>query len=167
MFRNLDDFLAGRASLETDSEGNPTSRELQVAMVAVLAEAARADKEFNSLELSRIMGTCLREFGVSEESGAELLEIAEFLDREPEKREHFIQALNSNLNDDQRSYLLGLVWRVLTADGQLENHENTFAASLRKKLNLTLEQAIRAQMLSKKHAGQDLLSIRPAIEPEE
>jgi uncharacterized tellurite resistance protein B-like protein len=149
MFKNLEDFLSGKASLETDASGQPTSKELQVATVTLLAEAARSSGQISAAELSKTLGSLFREFGLSDHDGAELLEISDFVTKEKGRVEQFIAALNKNFDVDQRQKVLSLVWRVLTADGEVDKYEGRFAADLRKSLNLTLEQAMRAQELSK------------------
>lgn len=62
----------------------------------------------------------------------------------------FIDSVRTHFTLDQRIKLMSLIWRVLIADGKADSVEATFAASLRKKLDLSLEQALRAQQLAAK-----------------
>jgi uncharacterized tellurite resistance protein B-like protein len=148
MFNNLTQFLKDGVSLERSQDNKVSSRELQIATVAVLAEAARANSELQHIELVRVLGTLFREFGLSDHDGMELLEIAEFLRKEHGRCDEFFSALNHNFSVQQREHVLCLVWRVLLADGRLDTQEASFAAGLRKLLGLSPEQAVRAQRLA-------------------
>jgi uncharacterized tellurite resistance protein B-like protein len=145
---NNSKHLDERFSLEHDAEGNPTSQSLQIATVAVLHEAAKSSEGMSDAELARIVGALFREFGLSEHDGAQLFEVSEFLLKEAGKREEFIDEIRQKFAPVQRARVLSLIWRVIKADGVATKHEAQFAAEIRKKLDLPLEMALRAQQLS-------------------
>ena len=137
-----------KVTLTEDIDEVATSRSLQVATVALLSEAARTSDGINGDELARVMGALFREFGLTDPEGAELLEIAELLLKEPDRHDKVIAEIKEKFSPVQREHILSLVWRVIKADGIATKDETKFAADLRKSLDLTLEQALRAQQLS-------------------
>lgn len=145
MFRNLTDFFMGGASLLIDAGGEPSSRELHVASLAILLSVARADAVFGREEFTELVRSMNREFELPDEEAGELFEIAEFLLKEPAKLEEFIGVVNAEFSTEQRETLLAWGWNVLAADGHTDQDETRYLAELRKRLHLSPEQAIRAQ----------------------
>lgn len=136
------------AALARDKNGSPVSEELRVAVVAILLRGAQVSHGHQSEELNKIMNAIFLEFGLSELQGGELLEVAQFLNNEPQQQERFVELAHSHYSREQREHLLSLAWAVLGADGIAEREESCFAAQLRVKLGLSLEQAVRAQQLA-------------------
>ena len=148
MFCNLKEYIFSGAALRVDDSGRPSDRELQVATIALLAEMAHSDKGVGPQELDAIFAAAAKAFGVEGEEAGELVEIADFLRAEKKCLDDFVAAINKNFNQSQKEQLLGLVWKVLSADKKFEKVETVFAAELRKRLGLTLEQAVRARQLA-------------------
>jgi uncharacterized tellurite resistance protein B-like protein len=80
----------------------------------------------------------------------DLIELSQFLARQPEKRKLFLQTVNQSFSTDQREILLAAAWRILAADRDVEKEELDFVTALRAELDLTPEQAVRARMIAEK-----------------
>ena len=148
MFENILGFFTGKSSLEVDKDGTPTSRDLQVAAVVLLVEVAHADNKFEGSELDAIVKAMNDEFDLTPEDTGELLEIAQCLREESGRIDEFVEVINANFDESQRQKLLSMVWKVIGADEVVEESEASSAAKIRKRLKLTLEQAMRAQSMS-------------------
>ena len=155
MFKDIDQYLQTEdlTLLDTDGVGQPTSHELQVATVSILLSAARASNHVGTEELMRMTSSLFHEFGTNDEENGDLLAVAELLMKKPEKSDALINAVNKNFTAQQREHILSLAWRVFIADNHVDSTESAFAVELRKKLNLSLEQALRAQHLASSHSN--------------
>lgn len=161
MFSNIKEFFRGNESLAVDNSGSPTKRDHQIAVVALLSAMAYADNAMAPEELQSIFRSLASTFGVEGEEAGELYEIAEFIRKDRQGRvDEFIEAVRTSFGPSQCEHLMGLVWRVLSADGSASKAETSFAASLRKRLGLTLEQAVRARQLA------EIYDSPQAVEPE-
>ena len=147
MFENIKDYIEG-AGLAIDASGKPTERDLQIAVIGMLMRVAYSDSELESQELNAIRAAMLHEFGLSSYESGELIEISEFLIKDRNKLEQFISAINDNFNDQQKQFLIAMVWKVLLADGKAEKLETKLASELRVKLGLSLEQGVRARKIA-------------------
>lgn len=155
MFRNIAQFLKpdGEVSLEVDVHGAPTSHEVQVGTVAVMVAAAQSSEGLGAEELMRLTSSLFNEFGLRDDESGDLFAVAEFLMKTPEKLDSLIQAVVSNFSAEQRERVLSLAWRVFLADSHLCAKEGAFAAQLRMKLGLSMEQALRAQQAASQHTA--------------
>lgn len=143
---NAKDFFEGNSTLQVDKNGKPSQRDVRVATVALLLVLAHADKEFDANESREIVGAMCRHFNIMEDQEVgELMEIADYVRKDPKKLDTFTQVVKDNFNQEQKILLLGMVWRVIKADGLVSKLEAVFARELRGKLGLTLEQAVLAQ----------------------
>ena len=154
MFANLHQFLSGKANLAVDGGQQPCSRELQVAVAALLLEMAKSDADFSAEELNRIVTIMFTEMETAEQETAQIIEMLEFMKRDGGRLERFIQAINDNFSSEQRQMVLALIWRMVNADGRIQSFETTLAVDLRKRLGLTLEQAVFARQMAEK-AGKE------------
>ena len=153
MFGNVSDYIRSGAPLEYDVSGNPATRELHVAVLVLLTEAAAEDGDFHSMELGSIVSSMARCFEVGETETGELLEIAGFLQRDGAKVHDFVAKVNESYTPLQRQEIMAVVWKVIASDGELTRVEAHLAAKLRSLLNLSLEQAAWAREMSTRPGG--------------
>ena len=140
MFKRLKQFLTGAESnLEIDSSGEETSRELHVATGILLLEMAGSDGDYAPEEVQTIFTIMKREFDLTEDEVADLLEIADLSREKKGKIDEFIQLINQNFSEAQRGKILEMVWRVILADQQIEKFERRFAAQIKSRLQLSDE----------------------------
>lgn len=149
MFLNSKDFFSGHESLRVDQDGSPTEQDLQIAVVALLIAISKADSHLATSEIEEIFDVVTKQFHLVGEKSATLLEVASYMMNEDSDRLYeFIAAVRENFDLNQRMRVLGLIWKIILADGKLDPEENHFAVAIRKDLDLSLEQAVRAQQLA-------------------
>ncbi|MDC0358629.1 TerB family tellurite resistance protein [Oligoflexia bacterium] len=148
MFERIGDFFRGQTSLKIDKNGSPTDKDLHIAAIVVLIEMACSDNEFLPEELDTIVEIMSHRFELPQNEVGELMEISKFLRKDGEKINEFISIVNECFDDNQRQMLLSMAWQVVTSDNHAHEDEVAFAAKLRKRLNLSLEQAVRAQQMA-------------------
>lgn len=140
MWKNLESFLSADATLELDGSGQLSKDENLIAVLALMLRVGYQDGELSSLEIERAVEVVMHEFQRADIR--HYVEVADFLARE--KSDSFIQALNENLSEPQKVEVLKILWKVISADNAAHKEEASFAASVRKLLNLSLEQAFFA-----------------------
>lgn len=147
MFDKLKDFFSGDASLQVDSGGEPTKRDLQIATGVLLLEMAGADEDFAPEEVQAAFRTMEQQFDIKDMETLELMEEAQKAREDQGKIDAFIAALNTNFNDKQKLLVLAMVWKVVLADEVVEKYEQRFASELRQRLQLSREQAEEAKQM--------------------
>lgn len=150
MTNNIEEFLRQQCSLEIDSSGEPTERSLQVATLGLMIEMAKADHSVPPEELNLIVRSMNWAFDLTDNQTGELLDIASFMLKEGSALTKFIDIVNSKFDANQKQRVLGMIWKVVLSDGIVDRYEATLAAHLRTKLNLTMEQAVRARQMAER-----------------
>ena len=148
MFHDFKNFLSGNTTLKAEVDGSPTPREMQIAIVAVLLETAHHDSTFLPEEVTELVRVMNRAFGLSDVDVGELMEVGSILRKDPEKIRQFVDAINMHFTAEQRQLILAMLWKLVKADGRIEKVEQQFAIKLRTMLQLSLEQAMRAQQMA-------------------
>lgn len=144
--RFVADRLLGsdRAVAETAAPG---PNKVQLAACALLLELAHADGEFSAEEREHIQRTVMRHFGVDEETGAELIRLAEAEREQSLDHFQFTRLLASEYDLGQKMVLAEVMWGVILADGRLTDHETHLVRKLASLMQLEpayLAQARRA-----------------------
>lgn len=140
MWKNLEDFLKANATLELDGTGELSRDETLISVLALLIRVGYEDGELASVELDRAVEMVANEFQRSDVR--QFVEVADYLARE--KSDSIVKVLNATLNEPQKVEVLKIVWKVIAADNAADKREASFARSIRKLLELSLEQAFFA-----------------------
>ena len=148
MFSNLKDFVDGGANLELNQGGEPTPQDVKVATVSILLKMAHADNSVDQEEINAIYTAVKSSFAVDQAEAEELMSIAENLRKNEKKTTELVQAINENFSVEQRQQILGVIWKVVKADGIVDKYELEYATRVRALLNLSLEQALAARALA-------------------
>lgn len=146
MFGELNTFFRGEETLEVNKEGEPTSREIVVAVVVLLLEMAHADDEFIAAELDSIVNSVAVDFKLDADETGYIMEIAETVRTDSSKIAEFIEKVKEAFDESQRVRVLTAVWKVVLADGKVDGFEAKYAAEVRGRLGLSMEQGVRARM---------------------
>lgn len=123
----IDSIRAWISGSHTDSGGkNGRSRdELQIALTALLIEAAYSDDHFDSAEREKIVGLLKRRFNLSGPEAVSLLASGEAAASEAAELFHFTKIINERLSPTERVELVEMLWEVAFADGALDEYEDS------------------------------------------
>ena len=126
MWGKLRDVLSPRdGSPELDS-----GERRRMATAVLLLEIARADFDQQGVEAQAISDMLRRDFGLDSRQAQELLSAAgERLDRTVSLHEQ-VAALNEQLSADEKRQMMGYIWQVAYADGELDPQEEARARYL-------------------------------------
>ena len=135
------EFLNRRNPLAHDRTGAETDLELQAATTILLIEAAYGDTEYLWREHRTIVSGLEREFGLGKRETLELLGRANEIRPPVVKLADVTDVLRDRFTRDQRKEVLRLVWRVIEADGTVEEWEEAFADHIGRAVGLSGEDA--------------------------
>lgn len=140
-FEKVREFLEERHSLAHDGTGAPADLELQAATTILLIEAAYGDEEYIWREHRTIVKGLERDFGLGKREVVELLGRANEIRPPVVKLADVTDVIRDRFSEEQRKEVLRLVWRVIEADGTVEEWEEAFADHIGKAVGLSGEDA--------------------------
>ena len=142
MWGKLRDVLSPRdGSPEADS-----GERRRMATAVLLLEIARADFDQQGVETDAIIDMLCRDFGLDTGEAQELLSSAgKRLDRTVSLHEQ-VAALNDQLSVDEKRQMMGYIWQVAYADGELDPQEEARARYLAELLYIPHEDFIRQKL---------------------
>jgi uncharacterized tellurite resistance protein B-like protein len=146
--RLLDDvngFLRKRSSLAQDRTGGDADLELKAAVAILLIEAAYGDVEYDWSEDRTIVKGLEREFGLGRREVDQLLGRANEIRPPVVKLADVTDVIRERFDQEQRKQVLELIWRVIHADGTVEEWEESFADHIGKAVGLSGEAARAAR----------------------
>jgi uncharacterized tellurite resistance protein B-like protein len=148
----LMDLLAGvQTPPATESTiGAPFARR-DVAVVALLIEAAQIDRKDNPEENAAVERIVRERFGLDAVKAGELLATARSLLDAALEDWIFAAAVRDGFDDGERAEILGLLWEVVLADGKLARFERSLLHRLTQQLRIKKAAAatVRAQALAR------------------
>jgi uncharacterized tellurite resistance protein B-like protein len=121
MIESILGWLAGGAP--GDRVGSPD--ELQLALAALLIEAAGSDDHFEETERAVIARLLERRFKLSHSEAWALLAAGEREADHAVELFHFTRIINERLSFEQRVELVEMLWEVAYADGVLDQYEDS------------------------------------------
>lgn len=152
MFDKLMDFFSGQreltSALDVDASGRPTEQDMHVAAAVLLVEVAGSDDHIAPQEAEAVVKMMSQQFGIDETSIPDLIKLAVIAKKEKGKIDEFVKAVNERLNEQQRQRLFAMVWKVVLADGKIDQGEERLAVQIRYRLQLTKEQALAAEKMA-------------------
>ena len=125
MFDNLKTFFDKKTDLTEisfDSE--------KIAVVALLISPAKYDGNFDESEKLEIHNLIKNYFSLSSESTDDLFKAAEKIENEANDLQQFTRSLNKLLNEEEKLKIVELIWKIVMADGIIDNYEENLVRRL-------------------------------------
>lgn len=125
MFDNLKTFFDKKTDLTEisfDSE--------KIAVVALLISTAKYDGNFDESEKLEIHNLIKNYFSLSSESTDDLFKAAEKIENEANDLQQFTRSLNKLLNEEEKLKIVELIWKIVMADGIIDNYEENLVRRL-------------------------------------
>ena len=138
-----------------NNENRPAStspedpRRIMVATCALLLEIAAIDGEFSADEQEVILSILKKEYSLSENEAASLINTAQAQREQSIDIWRFTKLINQNYSEEERIRVLELVWKVIYADGRLDGHEDHLVHGIANLLRLSHSQLIEAKLRAK------------------
>ena len=125
MFDNLKTFFDKKTDLTEisfDSE--------KIAVVALLISTAKYDGNFDESERLEIHNLIKNYFLLSSESTDDLFKAAEKIENEANDLQQFTRSLNKLLNEEEKLKIIEMIWKIVMADGIIDNYEENLVRRL-------------------------------------
>lgn len=142
--------------VETISSEQPTSvtqeerdAAVRTATAVLMIDVARADHVFEDSEFDRVLELIEMHFGLSPEQAAGLVNSADEKAEDLVSLHEFTQLLHHNLNEQEKARIIGLLWQIAYADGQLDKYEDSLVLKISDLLHVS-----RGRVMRLKHDAQ-------------
>lgn len=120
MIDRMLDFLTGRKAPALSSQPD----ELELAVAALLIEAARMDDQFDAAERGTIERVLTERFDLVPDQLHALMEAAEAAVRQSTQFFPFTRQIVQRISHEDRAHILEMMWEVAYADGVLDPQED-------------------------------------------
>ena len=120
MIDRLLNFLTGAETPGSE----PSADELQIAVAALMVEAARMDDNFDEKEQGAIKRLLAERFDLSPAAVDKLVTEAEERSKNSAQYFPFTYEITQKLSTEQRVGIIQMMWEVAYADGVLDPHED-------------------------------------------
>ena len=124
MIDSIREWISGGRSDGREEIGRRQG-EVQLALAALLIEAAYSDDRFDEAEQAVIASLIERRFNLSHSDAQALLAAAEATASESAELFHFTRIINQRLSFEERVELIEMLWEVAYADGVLDQYEDS------------------------------------------
>jgi uncharacterized tellurite resistance protein B-like protein len=114
-----------RSGSDGRNTSDPARRELELALTALLIEAAYSDDHFDRRERAVIARLIERRFNLSPLDVRTLLATGEAAATESVELFHFTRIINARLSFEERVELIEMMWEVAYADRVLDEYEDS------------------------------------------
>ncbi|MEM9026748.1 MAG: TerB family tellurite resistance protein [Pseudomonadota bacterium] len=140
MLDRLMDFLSG-----TNEEPGIVQTDLDLAVAALLVEAARMDDVFDDAERATIESLLAKRFELSESDAATLVARADERVQASAQYFRFTHEIVQRMSEEERGGVIEMLWRVAYADGELDPHEDALIRQIAGLIHVTDRDRARAR----------------------
>ena len=121
MIEAIQNFFKTRIEAKEGDEEKETAA--RVAAAALLFEAAMSDYQLDDVERQTIKDLITEQFNLDRADAMTLIALAESQAKEATGLHGFTTLINQNWSETERVNLMEQMWRVVYADGRLDDHE--------------------------------------------
>ena len=121
MIEAIQNFFKTRIEAKEGDEEKETAA--RVAAAALLFEAAMSDYQLDDVERQTIKDLIIEQFNLDRADAMTLIALAESQAKEATGLHGFTTLINQNWSETERVDLMEKMWRVVYADGRLDDHE--------------------------------------------
>lgn len=153
MLRTLKELFGALQPPSAAASVQTIEHTLQLATAVMLVEVMRADVEIGVAERSAGIESLRKEFALTDDETARLVELAEQASREATDWFEFTSHINTHFDMPAKLRMIENMWRVAYADGQLTAHERHVLWRVADLLHVPHGAYIHAKMRAKQAAG--------------
>lgn len=139
--KQIVDALAAPASSAPDAERRAAA--IRRATAVLMIDVARADNVFEETELQRVLELVASHFGLSAAEAAELVAHASDRAEELTSAYEFTRVLHEHLDADEEARIVGLLWQIAYADGELDKYEDSLVLKISDLLHVSRGRVMR------------------------
>jgi uncharacterized tellurite resistance protein B-like protein len=144
MIDAISEFFRDRLQVQQDSDG--TEGAVRLAAAALLFEAAMSDYELGEEERTTIMQLVREQFTLDDDDASALAALAQQRVRESTGLHGFTSLINQHWSEQDRLNLVEQMWRVVYADGRLDDHELHLMRKIQRLLHIPQKDFVSAKL---------------------
>ena len=144
MIDAISKFFRDRLQVQQDSDG--TEGAVRLAAAALLFEAAMSDYELGEEERTTIMQLVREQFTLDDDDASALAALAQHRVRESTGLHGFTSLINQHWSEKDRLNLVEQMWRVVYADGRLDDHELHLMRKIQRLLHIPQKDFVSAKL---------------------
>lgn len=143
IFNQVADALSAPAVPGTD----PMDRQAAIrkATAVLMIDVALADKVFDEREIGRVIDLIGTRFALPAADAGDLVEMARDTAEQMVSLHEFTQVLHENLSEDEKASIVGLLWDVAYADGELDRYEDALILKISDLLYVSRVRVMRSK----------------------
>lgn len=130
----------------SEATGNDSETDVRRAVCALLLEIANIDDRFTEEERGRIVAVLKSKYGLSRQDANALIAASRQALKESTDLWQFAQLINEQRSTEEKIRIMETLWRVIYADGKLDQHEDYLIHKLSTLLRLDHQQMIEAKL---------------------
>lgn len=148
MLKKIVDQITSAISTEPDAANDVQDREsaIRLATAVLMIDVARADHVFDETEFDRVLRLVESHFELEPEDAAELVNHASDEAEDLISAYDFTSVLHQHLDDAEKARIVGMLWQVAYADGELDKYEDSLVLKISDLLHVS-----RARVMRLKH----------------
>ena len=145
MIKRLVDQIVAVIAAPTSAASDADTRDaaIRMATAVLMVDVARADHVFEASELARVLQLVQAHFDLTSDEAAELVELATGKAEELTSAYEFTHILHQHLDADEEARIVGLLWQVAYADGQLDKYEDSLVLKISDLLHVSRGRVMR------------------------
>ena len=144
MIDAISEFFRDRLQVQNDSEDIEAA--VRLAAAALLFEAAMSDYELGDQERATIQLLVREQFGLDDDDASTLAVLAQQRVRESTGLHGFASLINQYWSEKDRFNLVEQMWRVVYADGRLDDHELHLMRKIQRLLHISQKAFVSAKL---------------------
>lgn len=151
MLKKIVDQITTAISASADQADDPQDREaaIRLATAVLMIDVARADHVFDETEFEHVLRLVEAHFELEPEDAAELVNQAGEEAEDLISAYDFTSVLHQHLDDAEKARIVGMLWQVAYADGELDKYEDSLILKISDLLHVS-----RARVMRLKHDAQ-------------
>ena len=130
MIRRLFVQVIETISVSDSSAAVDRDAALRLATAVLMIDVARADHVFDESEFERVLRLVEQHFQLSPEEAAELVILASDKADDLVSVHEFTELLHEHLDENEKARIVGMLWDVAYADGQLDKYEDSLVLKI-------------------------------------
>ena len=147
MIDAISEFFRDRLQIQKDSDG--TEDAVRLAAAALLFEAAMSDYDLGEEERMTIQQLVREQFDLDGADAGALTALAQQQVRESVGLHGFTSLINQHWSEKDRLNLVEQMWRVVYADGRLDDHELHLMRKIQRLLHIPQKDFVSAKLRHK------------------
>ena len=137
-------MLRERTRMSFPVEEPEATLESLLAACGLLLELASADGTFSDDERKRILAILRDEYQMFVGDAEELMNLAEQVLRDAEDDSEFTRIINDHYSVHEKLFLVELLWRIVYADGKVDDREEHLIEKVGKQLDIPKNEILKA-----------------------